>query len=543
MCALRSHWRRLWLKVFASASPVVTDSGLVEGVEEGGGRVFKGIPFAAPPLGDLRWRAPAAPASWEGVRAADAFSPVCMQRGMYPQDAPPESMNEDCLYLNIWTPDLNMWTPGGASSSRLPVMVWIPGGGLENGSASTPLYHGDGLSRRGVIVVTANYRLGAFGFLAHPALSEESANAVSGNYGLLDQLAALGWVKRNISAFGGDPQNITVFGQSSGAISISVLTASPLARGLFRRAIGQSGGLFEPIEAAPEFNLAGAESAGVAFVERMKAASLAELRAMKAADILAQRFHPQPNIDGYVLTESPHAAYANGRMNDVDLLVGSNEHEGLPFLADRRVTAANLDDELAQDFPSFIVALLGPKTAADDSEARAAFIAFESDMRFGWDVWTWARLHAASAHSSTYFYRFTHTPPGEAGASHGAEMIYAFDHLDQKPLAWTDVDRRIARTLADYWTNFAKRGDPNGAGLPQWPEYSLSDERALVIGEEIGAAAIPNASSLRSIDRLYWVVRVLLEYWRCLAGGAALIVLMLVWRKTRRPSKQSSIAR
>jgi para-nitrobenzyl esterase len=228
------------------AAPVMTDAGAVEGVAEGEIVAYKGIPFAAPPVGDFRWREPQPVAPWTGVRNADHFSPVCVQRGIYPDDAPPEPMSEDCLYLNVWT------AAGTGQGVRLPVMVWIYGGGLVNGTASTPLYDGAALARRGVIVVTANYRLGALGFLAHPDLTRESSNHLSGNYGLLDQLAALKWIQRNIAAFGGDPANVTVFGQSSGAISISILTVSPLARGLFRRAIAQSGGLFEPIEIAPE---------------------------------------------------------------------------------------------------------------------------------------------------------------------------------------------------------------------------------------------------------------------------------------------------
>ncbi|MBL8519881.1 MAG: carboxylesterase family protein, partial [Betaproteobacteria bacterium] len=225
----------LALSPVAFGATVRIESGVIEGVQENGLDVFKGVPFAAPPVGPLRWRPPATVAAWQGARAADRFSPICMQRGAYPEHAPPEPMSEDCLYLNLWV-------PAGAADRKLPVMVWIHGGGLVNGSASTPLYAGDALARRNVIVVTFNYRLGALGFLAHPDLTRESAHGASGNYGLLDQLAALHWVQRNIAAFGGDPGNVTVFGQSSGAISISTLVVSPLARGLFRRAIGQSGG-------------------------------------------------------------------------------------------------------------------------------------------------------------------------------------------------------------------------------------------------------------------------------------------------------------
>jgi para-nitrobenzyl esterase len=507
----------------AMAAPAPTESGLVEGVEEKGARVYKGIPFAAPPVGPLRWRAPQPAASWQGVRIADRFSPICPQQGAYPEDSPEEPMSEDCLYLNIWT-------PSAAPAGPLPVMVWIYGGGLVNGSASTPLYWGEALARRGVIVVTANYRLGALGFLAHPALSQESPAEASGNYGLLDQLAALGWVKRNIAAFGGDPDNVTVFGQSSGAISISALLASPLADGLFRRAIGESGGLFEPIEAAPEFKLDGAEEIGLAFAERLGASSIDALRALPASDIVAPRFHPQPNVDGYVLKESPYEAFAHRRQNAVDILVGSNESEGLYFVAGRTIGAANLDAVLKEDFPPFIVALIGPGAPADDEAARAAFVAFEGDLRFGWNMWTWARLHAASRLGRTYFYRFQHAPPGEEGPTHGAEMAYVFDHLDQKSLPWTEQDRRLAAAIAAYRTNFAKTGDPNGEGRPYWPEFSPAYESTLLIGEEIRTGPVPNEKGLVAIDRLYGAVRALLTYGLALAGAAGLIVLLAAWR-------------
>ncbi|MBY0421888.1 MAG: carboxylesterase family protein, partial [Parvularculaceae bacterium] len=453
----------------ADMAPVKTESGLVAAAEEKGALVYKAIPYAAPPTGRLRWRAPEPASPWPGVRAAEQFAPKCMQKGAYPEDAPAEAVSEDCLYLNIWA-------PGDAAASKRPVMVWIHGGGLLDGSGAVPLYAGDALVRRGVIVVTLNYRLGAFGFLAHPDLSRESPHGVSGNYGLLDQLAALGWVRRNIAAFGGDPDNITVFGQSSGSISISALIASPLSKGLFHRAIGQSGGFLEPIEAAPDFALAGAEKNGAAFAAKLGAETLDALRALPAETILARRFAPGPVIDGYALIAPPYRTYR--AQGGLDLLVGSNAEEGLYFATRRTITAANLASELRKDFPPIFVALLGPKKPADDAAARRAFVAFESRMRFGWNMWAWARLNAKAGGGRTYFYRFDHAPPGAEGAAHGAEMIYAFDHLDQTSLPWTDEDRRLAESMAFYWTNFAKTGDPNGPGLPQWPAFTAQERAA-----------------------------------------------------------------
>lgn len=512
----------------ARAAMIATDAGAIAGTREGGALVYKGIPFASPPVGALRWRAPQPPAQWSGVRLADRFSPICMQRGAYPVDAPVEPMSEDCLYLNVWVP------AGVNPSDKLPVMVWIHGGGLRNGGASTPLYAGGELVRRGVIVVTANYRLGALGFLAHPELTRESPNQVSGNYGLLDQLAALQWVQRNIAAFGGDAANVTVFGQSSGAISISALATSPLASGLFRRAIAQSGGLFEPIEFAPEFALQGAEAVGLAFAARLAAPSLAALRALPAADVAAARFSPNAVIDGYLLREPPYQAYVGGRVNTIDLLVGFNAGEGHDFLQDRTVTVATLPTLLRQDFPPVIVAFVGPKSPATDPEALEAFVAFEGAMRFGWNMLAWAGLHAQQPRGKAFLYYFAHTPPGERGARHGVEMTYVFGHPNP---TWTDTDHRIADLMANYWTNFAKTGNPNGDGLPDWPAFIPTREHALLIGDVPRAGALPNASDLAAIGRLYGAARFAMGNPLAAAGAAlALLVALLVlaWRALRR---------
>ncbi len=347
----------------AEAQAVAVDGGELQGLVADGVRVFKGIPFAAPPLGALRWRAPQATPGWSGIRSADKFSAVCPQLGSYPPESAPEPTSEDCLYLNIWT-------PAQASEKPLPVMVWIYGGALENGSASTPLYAGDGFARRGVILVTVNYRLGVLGFLALNSLSKESAHGVSGNYGLLDQIAALQWVQRNIGAFGGDAQRVTIFGQSSGSISVSALVASPLAKGLFQRAIGESGGLFEPLELSPGFSLAGAENDGKKFAQRQGASTLAQLRAKSASELLSTPFDGHFVVDGYVLKQAPFDAYRSHAQNDVDVLVGSNADEGQLFLQKKSVTVANFKDILDADFPAPLVWLLHPNPGTTDSQAR-----------------------------------------------------------------------------------------------------------------------------------------------------------------------------
>lgn len=390
----------------ATSNPIKTDAGYVAGVQDGTTRAYKGIPLAAPPVGDLRWRAPQTPTAWPGVKTADTFSPVCPQQGMYPPDAPSEPMSEDCLYLNVWT-------PANPTVGNLPVMVWIYGGALSNGSASTPLYAGDKLVAHDVIVVTANYRIGVLGFLAHPALSAEASYGSSGNYGLLDQIAAFQWVQRNIEAFGGDPNNVTVFGQSSGSISISALATSPLSKGLFQRAIGQSGGLFEPVGLFPNFKLPGAEQEGIDWLTRTGATSLDELRRKTPDDLMITLFNPHLIVDGYALPTSPYDAYQAGAHNKVDILVGTNSDEGEVFLINQEVTLDTFEDVLAAHFSKPVVWAMNPKPGATDADARASAARFEGDLRFRWNMWTWARL-AATPHGhkgSAYFYQFSHAPP------------------------------------------------------------------------------------------------------------------------------------
>src|SRR5580700_178578 len=322
------------------AQQVMTESGMISGVSASGLSVYKGVPFAAPPVGDLRWRAPIPAAPWIGTRKADAFAPACMQVGVSMPGETPPVVSEDCLYLNLWT-------PAKTAHEHLPVIVWIYGGGYINGSASMPLYWGDRLARKGVIVVTIAYRLGPLGFLALPELTQESPHHSSGNYGLMDQIAALGWIQRNIAAVGGDPKNVTIAGQSSGSISVSILMASPLARGLFHRAIGESGGLFEPLQLGPKFLLANAEGDGEKYAASLGASSLKELRQL-AADRLTGNAGGivHPVIEPYVLPLSPYEAFASGLQNDVPLLIGSNTEEARALVNVTSVTAATFDSAL-----------------------------------------------------------------------------------------------------------------------------------------------------------------------------------------------------
>lgn len=510
------------------AEVIETTAGPVQGTEEGAVAIYKGIPFARPPVGDLRWREPQPPMPWSGIRSADRFPPACPQHGSYPKDAPPEATSEDCLYLNIWK-------PLGAAEERLPVMLWIHGGSLSNGSASAPLYNGDQLARHGVIVVTANYRLGVLGFLAHPELTKESGHKGSGNYGLMDQIATLTWIQRNISAFGGDPDNVTVFGQSSGAISISTLASSPLAKNLFHRAIGQSGGLFEPMEFANNLKLEGAELAGQSFMARANTNSLEELRSKSVSDLLDLPFNANIIVDGHVLPRTPYDAHLRNEHSRVPVLIGYTADEGQEFIADRTITTTNFTEELERHFPGFMVRLTAPDPGATDQEARSSALAFERDMRFGWSMWAWARLASREGDAGAWLYQFippipypAESPQAGWGAAHGSDIPFVFGHLDQRPWAWTPEDRRLSSMMTAYWTNFARSGNPNGQGLPEWPRFSSENPVAMQLGEVVAPALLRTEGTLDRIDRTYTVARWLLRNAYVLTATVALLALTLL---------------
>jgi para-nitrobenzyl esterase len=513
----------------ANAEPLTIESGQIEGSQMGATRVFKGIPYAAPPVGALRWRPPQPAPQWHGVRKAVSYSPACPQPGRYPPDAPQEATSEDCLTLNIWVPT-------DKKIGKLPVMVWIHGGGLMNGSGSLPQYAGDQLAARGVIVVTINYRLGALGFLAHPELNRESQYAVSGNYGLLDQIAALKWVNRNIAAFGGDPDKVTIFGQSSGSFSASMLISSPLAKGLFHRAIGQSGGVFEPVELVPYFTPQGAAEAGSNFAKRAGAKSLAELRDLPVAMLLKTRFNPQFNIDGHVIPASPHDAYATGKQNDVDLLIGTNADEGRFFFDARSVTAENFDATLGRTYPGLLLWAVGAAPGKTDAEARNAAVAIDTDMRFRWGMWAWAQHALTSGKRRVFFYRFTHQPLYRKDhpyfglrATHGVELPYVFGDLDPDAASWSSSDMELAATIQQYWTNFAKTGDPNGAGLPRWATFDRKQAKVMNLGVPPRIAPLADQARLKRIDRVYATARFVNRHlYGVLAVTSLLFILVMM---------------
>ena len=497
------------------AQPVRIATGFIAGVQSGTVTVYKSIPFAAPPVGELRWRVPQPAPAWNGVRRADTFGPIAMQTGESVPGAPREPVSEDCLTLNIWT-------PATSRGEQLPVMVWIPGGGFTQESASMPLYWGDALATRGVIVVTINYRVGLLGFLAHPELSRESGHHSSGNYGVLDQIAALAWIKRNIAAFGGDPERVTIWGQSAGSTSVNLLMASPLARGLFQRAIGQSGAFFAPLAATDgSFLIGAAEEQGVRLAADLGATSLEALRNLDAEQFLkdGNAGTTHPIIDGYVVPEEPYATFAAGRQNDVPILIGSNADEGRPMIAGRDVRLATFAEDIGQAFGSKVVGGLAEEyltiyPAATDGEARESRAAFERDLRFGWDTWTWARLQARTGRGKVFHYYFAHVPPyppgspfADWGAGHWAELRYVFDHLSQEPWAWGDADHALANGMATYVTNFAKSGDPNGDGVAVWPTFTTESDRVLHVDDTVTVGGVPNLAGLRQLELRYMDLR------------------------------------
>ena len=492
----------------AQSPTTSTESGVISGIREGGLHIYKGVPFAAPPVGDLRWRPPAPVTPWTGTRKAEAFAPACMQTGVSMPGETPPSVSEDCLYLNIWT-------PAKSAQGRLPVIVWIYGGGYINGSASMPLYWGDQLAHKGVIVVTIGYRLGPLGFLAHPELTRESAQHSSGNYGLMDQIAALEWIQRNIAAFGGDPKNVTIAGQSSGAISVSILMASPLAKGLFQRAIGESGGLFEPLQLAPKYLLANAEGDGEKYAVSLGASSLKELRRLPADRLTGNAggiVHPV--IEPYVLPVSPYEAFTSGRQNDVPLLLGSNAEEARSLTDVTHVKVATFDSDIEHSFGQLPAPLIAAYPHATDEEARQARLDLERDLRFGWDMWAWARLQAATGQNPVYYYSFRQKPPFPAGsvyegwgASHFAELWYVFDHLNQEPWRWSKADRKVAQEMSSYWVNFARSGNPNSQDLPPWPAFTNTESKVLDISDPITVDGVTNINGLKVFDAVYTSVR------------------------------------
>ena len=505
------NWRRPQLLIFTA---VVSMAGLVacsvgqddlqkldrQSVDIGTGRLMSpstavrsyfGIPYAAPPVGDLRWKPPQPAAQWSEVKLADTPGPACIQPARAPRSLFPdpfEQKSEDCLYLNVWTT--------ADQGDNHPVMVWFHGGGWNTGSGMSYTADGGPLVKKGVVLVTVNYRLGVFGSLAHPELTAESPQKASGNYGFLDQQAALRWVQGNIRAFGGDPHRVTIFGESAGSWSVNVLVASPLSAGLFHRAIGQSGGRFEPAPHLTDerYKLKSGEQSGLDYTAALGMESLDDLRALSADQLLSIPFRGQEIIDGWVLPDDVRTIFAEGRQNHVPVIVGSNGSEATAFLHPTWPTTLReyrqyVNVEYGQHAEAFSAAY--PVNSLED--IPTVMYGARRDWRFAWPMRSWARATTAAEETNAYLYDFSYVPPHpwseDLGAYHTAEIPYVFDHLTTSRVSasWylKERDYQLAQIMSSYWVNFATTGDPNGEDLPQWEPYNLTTEPYLDFGEEV----------------------------------------------------------
>ncbi len=490
----------------AIQEPIKIEGGLISGTPGWGWgiREYLGIPFAAPPVGSLRWRPPQPVAPWRGVRAADRFSPACMQRAQSPNSGSWNrgliNSSEDCLYLNVWT-------PASSASERLPVLVWIYGGGGVSGSTAEPIYDGNAIAKKGVVVVSMNYRVNVFGWFAHPELAKESPHHTAGNYGSLDQLAGIQWVKNNIAQFGGDPSKITIWGESGGSRSVNFLAASPLLKGLVRGVIAESHTTFGRV-----LTLAEAESNGVEFANSIGKTSLAALRAAPAEELLEASIKTPQGlngaiVNGWFLPQDLYTTYSQGKQNDIALITGATNDEGgnisgigaaaPPGGGGRGAAPDSLATYVAwarQTFGDKADTLLKLYPARDDAQAKQAYHDVYRDINFAGHR-TWARLQSTTGKMPAWIYLFSHVPPhpegngnnprAPVGAVHFSEVIYVFNNLRMKDYPWTELDRKVADTLSTYWTNFAKAGNPNGPGLTNWPVYNPKDEFWLNIGDSV----------------------------------------------------------
>jgi para-nitrobenzyl esterase len=464
---------------------ITTSNGKVEGTQKGEIRIFKGIPFAAPPVSDLRWKAPQPVKNWDGVKKCTEFSASPIQNKPQPFYcwteefiAKPEPLSEDCLYLNVWA---------SAKAKKQPVFVWIYGGGLSSGSANCDIYDGEELAKKGVVYVSINYRVGILGFMAHPELSKESGYNASGNYGFLDQIAALKWIQKNIAAFGGDPDNVTIAGQSAGAFSVNAMIASPLAKGLFHKAIPQSGGLLSRLLSQ---NIEQSEKQGTKFMELAKCNSIADLRKLSAEEILklsnsqaAGRFGV--TMDGYVLPTNILEHFKQGKHNQVPILTGWVTGDG-SFLGENKTTVEDYKNESKTKYGDKADEFLRIFPANTNDEVKT-IKQRQSMINFAGMP---SHLLAIYTNKSSYLYQFSHVPPDKPnfpnyGAFHTSEVPYTLHTLHTWKRDWQQLDKDLENTISTYWVNFAKTGNPNGTGLPKWRIYDKTSGNIMTFGDKV----------------------------------------------------------
>ena len=499
----------LILSAGACGSPPMTTTvevtgGTIEGVEQDGMFIYKGIPFAAPPVGELRWKAPEPVDPWTDVKKVDTFGPACMQAANSMGNTAPVS--EDCLYLNVWT-------PAKKQGEKIPVLFWIYGGGFSGGSTSTPMYDGTGFAKKGLVFVSVAYRVGPFGFLAHPELSRESGKG-SGDYGLEDMIAGLEWVQENIAEFGGDPSDVTIFGHSAGGAAVNMLAASPVTKGLFNHVICMSGGSFGPLLTSnqtgagmriPALNVA--ESTGEEFLKKLGAADIKAARALSAEEIQnglaggmgGMRF--QPAADGYVIPGDLYSIYEAGRFNDTPILLGNTSEEGASMGGNRNVTPEEFEKQIRSQYGSYADAILSAYPHSTDAEATKASRELRQSTS-AWNTWTWARLQSEKGQGKAFEYIFDYHPGRtDVGSGHGSDVPYAFQTLSSGRQGEPNPEAlELSDMISSYWVNFAKSGDPNGQGLPEWPAFTEDDQKVMMFDAAPSARPVPNLDNLKVFD-------------------------------------------
>lgn len=509
---------------------VKTANGMLEGTidKAAGVRSFKGVPFGAPPVGEFRWQPPQPVKNWEGIRKADKFGPRAMQRNVFgDMNFRSNGTSEDCLYLNVWTP--------AKAGKNLPVLVYFYGGGFIAGDGSEPRYDGASMASKGIVTITVNYRLGVFGFFAHPELTKESPHHASGNYGLLDQAAALQWVQKNIAAFGGDPKRVTIAGESAGSISVSAQMASPLSKNLIAGAIGESGSIIGALSAVP---LSEGEQAGVKFGKAIGVEGLAALRAMPADQLLETTAKPglprfSPTVDGWFFPKSPAEIFAAGEQARVPLLAGSNiEESGAGAVLGReKPTVENYRKALERLYPGKADEVFKHYPDTNEAEVTDAARDLASDRFIAFSTWKWVELSTKTGGKPTYYYRYDRARPamrpemGDAqaglaggvvrgtgaalatprplprGAVHSAEIEYAMGNLDgNKVYAWTPEDFQVSKTMQEYFVNFIKTANPNGKGLANWPKFDA--KQRMIIDVNTRAEADKVRARYEFLDQL-----------------------------------------
>lgn len=498
-------------KTSAVITETIVKQGKVKGVVEEGVGSFKAIPFAEAPVGDLRWKAPVPQKAWKGAFDATEFGGMPPQQVRVRPGAPAPNVTEDCLYLNIQTPATSI-------NDRLPVLVWIHGGGFITGDANSD--NGINFAKQGIVFVSLSYRTGALGFLALPELSAENERGISGNYGLLDMIEGLKWVKENITSFGGDPSKVTIMGESAGAIAVSMLCASPLAKGLFRGAISESGGSFCPVDSVRFDNngirdMRGAEKFGLDFMKRIGASSLEELRGMDWSKWVGDE--PSigvggfwPTVDGYVLPDDQYKMYAAGDFNDVNVLIGTNSDEGAMFC--RPIELAKYQENIHNEYGPFADRMLELYPAADDLGTYAALSDIFRETAFAWPTWAWAKLQGKNGTGKVFMYYFDQfdadrpmfggpNAPKPRGANHASEMQYVFASPWGRP--FQGGDKAVSDAMNRYWANFVKTGDPNGEGLDNWPVYKDGEATVMFFKNGTSLIETPNKAQLELMEEYF----------------------------------------